>query len=281
MDLIPAFRFMSRLSLLIILSLASLAQSASPAKPAKPAKSSAECAKKPFAYDNGPVGQQTWCGVCNNAAERHFQAPINIPEGKPDPDLPEIKFMGYDQPTSPLKTTLHNPYNLKVYTPAGSNSIEIPELGKFVLEEFHFHRPSEEAVNNHRYAMVMHFVHKRAGCVRGTCAVVIGVLVEEGQPSDKTSEALKILFQRFPPPESTGGPPIELEGLLPGDYHNAGYYTYTGSLTTPPCTEGIEFYILKTPVKFSAPELEEFARRYPSPNARDIQELNGRTVRNR
>jgi len=72
-----------------------------------------------------------------------------------------------------------------------------------------------------------------------------------------------------------------LEGLLPDDYQYAGYYTYTGSLTTPPCTEGIEFYILKTPVKFSSTELEEFARRYPSPNARDIQELNGRTVKNR
>ncbi len=278
MDLIPALRFISRLSLLITLSVAALAQSASPKKSAK---STAECAKNPFAYDHGPVGQQTWCGVCNNAAERHYQAPINIPESAPDPALPEIKFTGYDQPTSALKTTLHTPYNLKLYATAGSNSIEIPNLGKFVLDEFHFHRPSEEAVNNHRYAMVIHFVHKKAGCVTGTCAVVIGVLVDEGQPAAKTSETLKVLFQRFPPPESTGGPPIKLEGLLPDDYQNAGYYTYTGSLTTPPCTEGIEFYILKTPVKFSAAELEEFARRYPSPNARDIQELNGRPVRNR
>jgi carbonic anhydrase len=278
MDLIPAIRLISRLSLLVTLSLASLAQSASPAKSAK---STADCAKDPFAYDNGPVGQQTWCGVCNNAAERHYQAPINIPEGPPDPALPAIKFTGYDQPTSPLKTTLDNPYNLKIYTPSGSNSIEIPNLGKFDLEEFHFHRPSEEAVSNHRYPMVIHFVHKKAGCTTGQCAVVIGVLVEEGEPTARTSAVLKVLFQRFPPPASTGGPPIELQGLLPDDYYRAAYYTYTGSLTTPPCTEGIEFYILKTPVKFSAAELEEFARRYPSPNARDIQDLNGRPVKNR
>ena len=278
MDLIPAIRLLSRLSLLITLSLASLAQSATPAKHTK---STADCAKNPFAYDNGPVGQQTWCGVCNNAAERHFQAPINIPEGTPDPALPAIKFTGYDQPTSPLKTTLDNPYNLKIYTPAGSNSIEVPGLGSYTLDEFHFHRPSEEAVDNHRYAMVIHFVHKKAGCTTGQCAVVIGILVEEGQPAAKTSEALKVLFQRFPPPASTAGPPVELEGLLPGDYHNSGYYTYLGSLTTPPCSENITFYILKTPVKFSAAELAEFARRYPSPNARDIQELNRRPVRNR
>jgi len=116
LDLFPTLRFISRLSLFIILSLAPLAQSASPKKPAK---SNAECAKDPFAYDNGPVGQKTWSGVCNNALERHYQAPINIPEGAPVPTLPEIKFTGYDQPTSPLKTTLDNPYNLKVYTPAG------------------------------------------------------------------------------------------------------------------------------------------------------------------
>jgi carbonic anhydrase len=278
MDLIRTIRFLSRLLFLVTLSLASLAQTASSAKPAK---SNAECAENPFAYDNGPVGQQTWCGVCNDAALRHFQAPINIPEGTPDPALPAIKFTGYDQPTLPLKTTLHNPYNLKIYTPAGSNSIEIPPLGKYTLDEFHFHRPSEEAVNNHRYPMVIHFVHKKAGCTTGQCAVVIGVLVEEGQPAEKTSAALKVLFQRFPPPASTGGPPIELQGLLPDDYQSAGYYTYIGSLTTPPCSENITFYILKTPVKFSAAELKEFARRYPSPNARDIQDLNSRPVRNR
>ncbi len=278
MDLIPSIRLLSRLSLLITFSLAALAQSASPAKRAKSAD---DCAKKPFAYDNGPLGQQTWCGVCNDAALRHYQAPINIPEGKPDPALPAIKFTGYDQPTTPLKTTLDNPYNLKIYTPKGSNTIEIPRLGKYTLEEFHFHRPSEEAVNNHRYAMVIHFVHKKAGCTSGQCAVVIGVLVEEGQPAEKTSAALKILFQRFPPPASTAGPPVELEGLLPDDYQNAGYYNYPGSLTTPPCSEKITFYILKTPVKFSAAEVEEFARRYPSPNARDIQDLNRRTVKDR
>lgn len=128
--------------------------------------------------------------------------------------------------------------------------------------------------------MVIHFVHTKAGCTSGQCAVVIGVLVEEGEPTARTSAVLNILFQRFPPPASTGGPPVELEGLLPEGYQNAGYDTYAGSLTTPPCSENITFYILKTPIKFSTAELQEFVRRYPSPNARDIQELNGRPVNN-
>jgi carbonic anhydrase len=278
MDHSKAIRRLSRLLLLACLSLAALAQTTAPAMKAKAA---AECDKHPlYAYDHGPNGQSTWCGVCNNAAQRHFQAPINIPEGKPNPALPAIRFMGYDQPTS-LKTTLENPNNLKLYTPVRPPLIEIPGLGRYDLEEFHFHRPSEEAVSNHRYPMVIHLVHKKAGCVTGQCAVVISVLVEEGQPTAKTSAVLKVLFARFPPPAADGGTPVEIDGLLPADHQNAGYYTFPGSLTTPPCTEGITFFVLKTPIKFSAAEIEEFARRYPLPNARDIQELNGRTVENR
>jgi carbonic anhydrase len=273
-------RRLSRLILFVCISLAALTQSTTPA-PTLSANAAAECDKHPlYAYDHGPNGQSTWCGVCNNSAERHFQAPINILEGKPNPGLPAIRFMGYNQPTS-LKTTMENPNNLKLYTPVRPPSIEIPGLGRYDLEEFHFHRPSEEAVNNHRYSMVIHLVHKKAGCVTGQCAVVISILVEEGQPTAKTSAVLKVLFARFPPPAADGGTPIEIDGLLPADLQNAGYYTFPGSLTTPPCTEGITFFVLKTPIKFSAAELAEYAGRYPLPNARDIQELNGRTVDNR
>jgi carbonic anhydrase len=89
--------------------------------------------------------------------------------------------------------------------------------------------------------MTIHFVHKKAGCVSGTCAVVIGVLVEEGQPAAKT-----LRRSRFVPALSSAGvnrrTSIELEALLPGRLpQHAGYYTYIGSLTTPPCTEGINF----------------------------------------
>ena len=277
LDHIKAIRLFSRLLLLVSFSLAALAQSTTPATSAK---SAAECDKHTaYAYDHGPTGQQTWCGVCNSE-ERHFQAPINIPEGTPNPALPVIRFTGYNQPTS-LKTTMENPNNLKLYTPLQPPSIEIQGLGKYDLEEFHFHRPSEEALNNHRYPMVIHLVHKKAGCTTGQCAVVISVLVEAGLPTAKTSAVLKVLFARFPPPAADGGTPIEIDGLLPADHQNAGYYTYPGSLTTPPCTEGITFFVLKTPIKFSAAEIEEFAKRYPMPNARDIQELNGRTVGNR
>jgi carbonic anhydrase len=249
----------------------------------KHAKSKAACADQPFAYDNGPVGQGTWCDVCNRF--RRFQAPINIPgkiaDGSPDPALPAIKFIGYDKPT-PLATK-KNLHNLKVDYSKGDSSIEIAGMGTYKLQEFHFHRPSEEAVNNYRYPMVIHLVHQKANCPMGqpNCAVALGVLVEEGEPTQETSNLLKILFQHFPPPLVQGGPSIQVKDLLPSDYENAGYYNFPGSLTTPPCTENVTFFILKTPVKFSAEQIRQFARRYPLPNARDIQDFNNRPIRDR
>ena len=88
---------------------------------------------------------------------------------------------------------------------------------------------------------------------------------------------LKVLFARFPPPAADGGTPVEIDGLLPADHQNAGYYSFPGSLTTPPCTENIAWYVLKTPVQISADEIARFARYYPM-NARPAQPLNDRDI---
>jgi carbonic anhydrase len=141
---------------------------------AKGKRADNECKQKPFAYDNGPYGQGSWCSECN--AEIHIperrQAPINISGAQPSP-LPAIQF-NY-QPT-PLRT-IANANNLKV---EGKGLIHVENFGDFSLEEFHFHRPSEEAIDNHRSAMVIHLVHANAAHTR---YVVVGLLVEEGSPA--------------------------------------------------------------------------------------------------
>lgn len=227
-----------------------------------------ECKKKPFAYDNGPFGQGSWCGECN--AEVHIperrQAPINISGAQPAP-LAAIQF---NYQPSPL-TTVKNANNLKV---AAQGSIHIDNVGDFTLEEFHFHRPSEEAIENHRSAMVIHLVHANAA---HTKLAVVGVLVEEGPPEPATGQLIDTLIQHFPPPLGPqGNVTINAQDLLPADHD--GYFRFDGSLTTPPCTEGVTFFILKSPVHFSAEQLRQFGRRYPLANARDIQELHGREI---
>ena len=253
----------------LAISLSPLVWAQGPAR-AKSKRVDDTCKNKPFAYDNGPYGQGSWCGECN--AEVHIperrQAPINISGAQPSP-LSAIEF-NY-QPTS--LETIHNAHNLKV---GGKGSIRIENFGNFNLVEFHFHRPSEEAIDNHRSVMVIHLVHANAKLDAHPKYAVVGILVEEGTPAPETGRLIDTLIGHFPPPLGVQNTEINAKDLLPADHD--GYFRFDGSLTTPPCSEGVTFFILKSPVYFSAEQLRQFARRYPMPNARDIQETHGRAI---
>jgi len=227
------------------------------------------CKYKPFAYDNGPTGQPSWCGECNVDLQtpKSTQAPINIQNARHDASLPAITF-NYD--ATPLQY-LANLQNLKV---AGKGSITIGNLGTFDLVEFHFHRPSEEAINNHRAAMVIHLVHQNAS----KAVAVVSILVEEGpEPTPDAKKLIGELIRNFPPPLTPKTPPsINADNLLPPGSRD--YFRFAGSLTTPPCTEGLTFFVLKTPIYLPADQIQAFARRFPSPNSRDIQETNDREI---
>jgi carbonic anhydrase len=238
------------------------------AHPAKRTKADDECKKKPFAYDHGPYGQGSWCGECNvevSIPERR-QAPINI-SGAHQVALAAIRF---DYQSTELRT-IQNANNMKV---EGKGSIHIESIGDFTLEEFHFHRPSEEAINNHRPAMVIHLVHANAA---HTWYAVVSVLVEEGVPTPATRALIDTLIRHFPPPLGPQGAGITINAgdLLPADQD---YFRFDGSLTTPPCAEAVTFFVLKAPIYLSAEQIRQFARRYPMPNARDIQDTNGRAI---
>lgn len=233
-----------------------------------------------FTYDYGPAGQQTWCGVCNVSTSMR-QAPINLPDTPPS-DQPLVQFNNYNVKTS-LVVYPDNPYNLKINYKGSNNPVASITIGTttYKLQEFHFHRPSEEAVDNRRFPMVLHLVHLKDGCQLGDpgCAVVISVLIEQGTPEDSTSVLLRTLFNNFPPPTGNRPAEISLEGLIPAGYEREkNYWRFDGSLTTPPCTENVTFYVLKAKLTFSPEQLAEFERRYPMPNARDIQPRNDREI---
>jgi carbonic anhydrase len=135
--------------------------------------------------------------------------------------------------------------------------------------QFHFHRPSEERVNGRQYDMVAHLVHKD---VDGKLAVV-AVLLDRGS----AQAIVQAVWNNLPlekGDEVHAGTRIDLSQLLPEDKR---YYTYMGSLTTPPCSEGVRWFVLKTPMTLAASELTAFAKLYPM-NARPTQPLNGRAV---
>ncbi|WP_310462917.1 carbonic anhydrase family protein [Sphaerotilus sp.] len=149
------------------------------------------------------------------------------------------------------------------------NSIEVAGR-RYDLVQFHFHRPSEERINGKQFDMVAHLVHKDP---EGRLAVV-AVLMDQG----KQHPMVQLVWNSMPleKNEELQSPvPIDMNLLLPEDRR---YYTYMGSLTTPPCSEGVLWLVLKQPAQLSADQLAVFTRLYPM-NARPIQQASGRMVK--
>lgn len=139
---------------------------------------------------------------------------------------------------------------------------------EYKILQFHFHTPSEEKVDGKGYPLNAHLVHKSNDGKLG----VIGVFFKEGQES----VALKDIFSNLPKSEAKSilKKNFNSADLLPS---SAAYYSYVGSLTTPPCSEDVSFFILKAPIEMSAGQLASFKKVFPM-NARPVQALNGRTI---
>lgn len=137
------------------------------------------------------------------------------------------------------------------------------------LLQFHFHTPSEEAIDGKRYPMVAHLVHQNES---GQLAV-ISVLIKQG----KHNASLAPLFGSLPSRE--GEIKLLSSDFNPSDLLPAqrGYYAFTGSLTTPPCSEGVHWQIMEEPIEISTEQWQAFRKLYPM-NARPLQQLYGRVV---
>ena len=141
---------------------------------------------------------------------------------------------------------------------------------RYELKQFHFHRPSEERINGKSYEMTAHLVHADE---KGNVAVV-AVLLEKGEDNDLVHTLWKYLPKEKEKVESEKDVQIDADGLLPPDH---SYYTFLGSLTTPPCSEDVTWFVLKHPVSVSAAEIEQFSKLYRN-DARPTQPLYGRVV---
>ena len=190
------------------------------------------------------------------------QSPIDI-RGAKTADLPAIAFNYQPAPLA----IIDNGHTIQVNYAPGS-TITVGER-RYELQQFHFHKPSEEKVDGKAHAMVAHLVHKGSD---GSLAVV-AVLLDKGQDNP----TLRAVWRHLPKQkekEIAAPATIDASALLPAD---KGYYTFAGSLTTPPCSEGVRWFVLKTPMTLAASELTAFAKLYPM-NARPTQPLNGRAI---
>ena len=217
----------------------------------------------------GSTGPSTWGGLESDyasCARGKAQSPIDIQDSLVRAaDLPSIVF---DYKPSELRI-IDNGHTIQVNTEPGS-FISVANH-RYELVQFHFHRPSEEQINGERSAMVAHLVHRDAS---GKLAVV-AVLLAPGDAND----LVRTLWDNLPRAKNQesvlSSVKVNPSGLLP---RSRAYYTFAGSLTTPPCSEGVTWFVLRERVSISAEQISRFGELYAM-NARPVQPLNGREVK--
>ncbi len=191
------------------------------------------------------------------------QSPINI-VGAQSADLPAIKF-------EIKPSTLHiinNGHTIQINYAPGSFMTVGDKC--YELKQFHFHHPSEETIRSKQFPLELHLVYSDAN---GNLAVV-SVLLEEGSANPLVETLWGLAPKTTGPEKTVNNLEVNVADLLPT---NRSYFTFAGLLTTPPCTEGVSWFVLKTPVTISNKQVATFAEIYPN-NERPTQPLNGRTV---
>ena len=192
------------------------------------------------------------------------QSPIDI-AGYTGGGAPKLKF-AYDGVADHITNT--GEFVKVIYEDAGGILVDGRE---YRIVEMHAHNPSEHTVDGKRFALEAHFVHTRTS---GEIAVV-GVLFRVGA----ANLAIQALINNAPAQgESDAKPPIP---LTPDDYlpSGGGYYAYTGSLTTPPYTEGVQWLVQAEPAEISEEQVKQLAALTGGgKNSRAVQPLNGRKI---
>lgn len=218
-----------------------------------------------WAY-GGDTGPESWAQLkpeFQQCAVGKRQSPIDIRDSIPV-QLDPIQF---DYHPSAFRV-IDNGHTVQVNVEPG-NSITV-QGRRYDLLQFHFHRPSEERINGRQFEMVAHLVHKD---VEGKLAVV-AVLMDQG----KAHPLVQQVWNNLPLEKNIEQPALvqmDLKALLPEQQQ---YFTYMGSLTTPPCSEGVLWMVMKQPAAMSREQIAIFSKLYPM-NARPIQSASGRLIK--
>lgn len=242
-------------------------QSAAGAKPEGPGVARDKGGKVRWSYQGKQDGPAAWHKLDPGfelCAKGQRQSPIDIKDGV----RLQLDGLKLDYRSFNLRI-LDTGHTVQVTVPPGSTMT----LGTrtFELLQFHFHKPSEERIAGRVYDMVAHFVHKSKD---GRLAV-LAVLFAPGPDHPVIQSLWNHLPLEAGRDQEVPGVKVDLNALLP---RNRGYFTYIGSLTTPPCTEGVQWVVLKTPVLVSRGQVSIFAKLYAM-NARPLQPANGRLIK--
>ncbi|HEB58444.1 MAG TPA: carbonic anhydrase family protein [Gammaproteobacteria bacterium] len=191
------------------------------------------------------------------------QSPIDIRGATPK----ALDAIGFSYTASP-KNIVNNGHTIQVNMKPGST---ITVGGKtYKLLQFHFHSPSEHKIDGKPADMVAHFVHQADDGQLG----VVAVLFKKGKANPIIGKLWKKMPKNHGGNADLAGMSLSVADLLPG---NRAYYNYSGSLTTPPCSEGVNWMVLKSPVNVSAAQVKAFTDIFPK-SVRPTQPLHGREI---
>lgn len=265
------------ISLLIILSLLFTACSSSTTEDSK-AENTKVANSSPSTTDHkeahwsyeGKTGPEHWSeldqanAACVNGSE---QSPINIETANTKKDNEAEKLeINYVPTTFSIQ---NNGHTIQGNPKTDSNSIVLGD-DKYNLAQFHFHTPSEHQVNGDSFAMELHLVHKDAD----NELAVLGLLIKEGKENANFKETWASLPKEQTKEDINLKEQIDLTNILP---NNQQSFRYDGSLTTPSCSEGVEWIVLEEPIEMSKEQIKMFQDIFPD-NHRPVQNLNEREV---
>ena len=225
-----------------------------------------------YTEEGGPDGWAKLSPVYADCGSGKSQSPVDLlsNSGKSSSHL-KIEYK-----TTKLKIShnahveelINNGHTIEVTPQEGST---ISYEGKvYRLKQFHFHTPSEHTINGQHFPMEIHLVHQ----ADDKSLAVIGVLVQVGKHNNNFDQLIKYLPNDVGMKKTYNSVNIEIGNNVPKDLYA---YHYVGSLTTPPCTENVQWLVMKTPISMNKEQIAEFASRLKN-NSRPTQPMNGRTV---
>lgn len=225
-----------------------------------------DCKDVHWSHHKGDTGPENWKNLCDGFSDcgGKVQSPINIITKdisvREKLLAPEFK---YEKSSIDI---LNNGHTIQ-FNISGENTVKL-DGKEYKLLQFHFHAPSENRIDGKQFPIEVHFVHQYSD----SDFAVIAIMYVEG----KENELLKNYLEFFPEHkgEYKSEKMLDLASLLP---QNRSFYFYKGSLTTPPCSEVVNWYVLKTPLTASKDQIEQISKILDN-NFRPVQNLNGRKV---
>ena len=199
-------------------------------------------------------------GTCETGQR---QSPVDITRT----DRQKLPALAFDYHPAPLKIA-DDGHTVRVRFGKGS-ALQIG-VQRYTLQQFHFHTPGGDRLAGEEFPMAAHLLHKSAS---GQLLAVV-VLFRLGQENALLESLLPLIPAHADGDHSPSGTMVDASRLLPAQ---RGYYRYPGSLTAPPCTEGVDWVVLKQPLELSAAQLARYRQRFAD-NARLVQPLHQRRV---